>query len=580
METNCRTLPARCSGVRRMSDLVVALAAVFIAAGVLLIVANHFGLSPVPFYIIAGLITGTVVAQPDLVELAQWGIAFLVFVFGIRVDFGDLQSVLRDGEVAAVTQLIVVAPVAFGVGILFGELFGFVDPVRNAIYFAAAATLSSTIVGAGLLKSQIRDNLVHGRLASSIHFFDDLVAIGALLVLSADQLTDAQLITSKIGYGVILIVAGLLIYRHGFPLLVRLADGVDELVLMGSISILIAFIAAAEYAGVSIVVGAFAAGIAVRSDGTQALSVRNGVDSIRDFFVAIFFVTVGALVSVPTAEVFVVALALIVLVVLVNPIVLMLAFSYEGYDARTAFLASTSLDQVSEFALIIVIQAWLMGTIVEPMFEAIILAAAATMILSSLTSSYESGLYEPLVDRFARGRGTAKIDERSSVTDSIEDHTIVVGYGRQGRRVVEALERLDRPYVVVENDPALWQELRTECRNYVLGDAQAEYTWEKAGLDDAAVVVSTVDHAPVSETILDLDTTTDLVLRASTAEEAGKYLDAGALYVSVPNVLAAGQLVATVEQLLADELDADELQAGHLDRLDTLERYGFASRTR
>ncbi len=563
-----------------MSDLVVALAAVFITAGVLLIVANHFGLSPVPFYIIAGLITGTVVAQPDLVELAQWGIAFLVFVFGIRVDFGDLQSVLRDGEVAAVTQLIVVAPVAFGVGILFGELFSFAEPVRNAIYFAAAATLSSTIVGAGLLKSQIRDNLVHGRLASSIHFFDDLVAIGALLVLSADQLTDAQLITSKIGYGVILIVAGLLIYRHGFPLLVRLADGVDELVLMGSISILIAFIAAAEYAGVSIVVGAFAAGIAVRSDGTQALAVRNGVDSIRDFFVAIFFVTVGALVSVPTAEVFVVALALIVLVVLVNPIVLMLAFSYEGYDTRTAFLASTSLDQVSEFALIIVIQAWLMGTIVEPMFEAIILAAAATMILSSITSSYEGGLYEPLVSRFARGRGTAKIDERSTVSDGIADHTIVVGYGRQGRRVVEALERLDRPYVVIENDPALWQELRTECRNYVLGDAQAEYTWEKACLDDAAVVVSTVDHRPVSETILGLQAETDLILRAETAAEATEYLDAGALYVSVPNVLAAGQLVATVERLLADELDADTLENEHLDRLDTLERYGFASRTR
>ena len=563
-----------------MSDLVIALAAVFITAGVLLIVANHFDLPTVPFYLIAGLVTGTVVAQPDLVELAQWGIAFLVFVFGIRVDFGDLQSVLRDGEVAAATQLVVVAPIAFGVGVLFGAFFGFAEPVRNALYFAAAATLSSTIVGAGLLKSQIRDNLVHGRLASSIHFFDDMVAIVALLVLSADQLTDAQLVTSNIGYGVLLIVAGLLIYRHGFPLLVRFADGVDELVLMGSISILIAFIAAAEYAGVSIVVGAFAAGIAVRSDGIQALAVRNGIDSIRDFFVAIFFVTVGALVTVPTVDVFIVALTLVVLVVVVNPIVLMLSFSYEGYDTRTAFLASTSLDQISEFSLIIVIQAWLMGTIVEPMFEAIILAAAATMLLSSLTSRYESGLYEPLVDRLVQGRGTAKIDERSSVTDGIEDHTIVVGYGRQGRRVVEALERLDRPYVVVENDPALWQELRTECRNYVLGDAQAEYTWEKAGLDDAAVVVSTVDHAPVSETILDLDTTTDLVLRASTAEEAGKYLDAGALYVSVPNVLAAGQLVATVEQLLADELDADELQAAHLDRLDTLERYGFASRTR
>ena len=561
-----------------MTDLVISLAAVFITAGVLLIVANHFGLPPAPFYILAGLIVGTVVAPPDVVELAQWGIAFLVFVFGIRVDFDDLQSVLRDGEVAAATQLVVVAPIAFGVGLAFGELFGFAEPFRNAIYFAAAATLSSTIVGGGLLKTQIRDNLAHGRLASSIHFFDDLVAIMAVLILSAEQLTDTQLITSNIGYGVLLIVAALVIYRHGFPLLVRLADGVDELVLMGSISIMIAFVAAAEMVDVSIVVGAFAAGIAIRNDGTQALAVQNGIDSIRDFFVAIFFVTVGALVSVPSIEVLALAVVLVGLVTVVNPIVLMLAFAYEGYDARTSFLASSSLGQVSEFSLIIAIQAWIMGTIADSMFDAVILAAAVTMILSSITRQYEETIYETVIRRASGDRQTRKIDERSRVTDDIENHTIVVGYGRQGRRVVETLERLDRPYVVIENDPALWDDLRSECRNYVLGDARTDYTWERARLDDATAVVSTVDHSPVSRTLLALDTDADLVLRASTTTEAEALLDSGALYVVVPDMLAAGQLVEIIDRLLSGDVEARELSEEHLDRLDTLERYGFASR--
>jgi len=557
-------------------ELVIALAVVFVTAGVLSLIANQFGLSPIPFYIIAGLIAGRFVTEAEIVVLAQWGIAFLVFAFAIRIDFGDVETVLRDAEVAAVTQLIVVAPIAFGVGYLFGDLFGFADPVRNAVYFGAAVVLSSSLVGGVLLGTEIRQNLVHGRLASSIHFFDDLVAIALLLVLSTEVVT-ADAIAAQIGYGVVLVVVGLGIYRHGFPLLVRLADGDSELVLVGSISILIAFLAAAEYVGLSIVVGAFAAGVAIRSDGTQALEVQNGISSITDFFTAIFFVTVGALVAFPSLEVLAIAGALSALVLFVNPLVHLLSFVYEGYDARTAFLAGSSLNQVSEFALIIAIQALLMGTIADPMFDAIILAAAVTMVLTFLARRTEDVVYETVVARLFRGQHTRKVDERSSV-DELSEHVVVVGYGRIGRRIVETLEEHDTPYVVVENDPVLWTELDAECRNYVLGDALAAYTWEKARVGDARLVCSTVDHRPVSEMVLDLETDADVMLRSSSAEDASELLDAGATHVAVPDVLAGEQLIATVEDLAAGETEPDELERAQRDYFRTLERYGFATR--
>jgi monovalent cation:H+ antiporter-2, CPA2 family len=562
-----------------MAELVIARSVVFITAGILLLFANHFGLSPIPFYIVAGLLIGAgeFIEPPAIIELAQWGIAFLVFVFGIRVEFDALQSVIRDGEGAAITLLVVVAPVAFGIGYLFGDWFGFEEPVRNAIYFSAAATLSSTIVGAGLLESEIRDNLVHGRLASSIHFFDDLVAVGLILILSAEVFT-AETITSQIGYGVLFLIAALLIYRHGFPLLVRLADGVEELVLMGSISILIGFIAAAEYVGISIVVGAFAAGIAVRSEGTGSLGVRNGINSIRDFFVAIFFVTVGALVQFPTVEMAIASFVLIGLVLVVNPIVLMLAFIYEGYDVRTAYLASSSLNQVSELSLVIAIQGLLLGTIAETLFGAIILAAAVTMIVKSIARRHENVVYDAVVSKLFSRRQTSKIDERSYVADDLDDHVIIVGYGRQGRWLVETCERIDQEYVVIENDPVIWDDLRAECRNYVLGDAMAGYPWRKANVDGARLVISTVEHRPVSETILALELDADVILRAGTSKEGRELLDAGATFVNVPNVLAADQLVNTIDRVLGDELREDEVQKDHRETLVSLERYGFGTR--
>ncbi len=555
-----------------MTELITALAVLFVSAGLFLLVANHFSLSPVPFYILAGLVSGTFLEQPELVELAQWGIAFLVFVFGFRVNFDSLQAVIRDSEVAALTQLIVVAPLAFGVALLFGF-----DPL-NGLYFAAAATFSSTLVGAGLLEHEIRDNLVHGRLSSSLHFFDDLLAIALILILSAEVFTATE-VTSKIGYGVLFLLAAVAVYRHLFPALARLSGGSDELTLMASISILIGFLAAAELAGISIVVGAFAAGIAIRSDDTSTLGVRNGIHSIRDFFVAIFFVTVGALVTVPNLTSLLLALALVGLVLICNPLVMMIAFIWEGYDARTAFLASSSLNQVSELSLIIVIQAWLLETspISDDVFNAVILAAAVTMILTSLTRRHEDDIYHTFVERFIAGRQTRKVDARSSVGPDLDDHIIIVGYGRQGRRLVETCDRLETPCVVIENDPVLWDDIERECEHYVLGDAMSRYTWEAARVERASLIISTVDHRSASDAILSFDFDADVLLRARRSATAREFLAAGAYYVSVPNVLAADQLLENIGASLGDEAELSALKADHLARLTEIERRGFVS---
>lgn len=557
-----------------MSEFIVALSIVFVVAGVLLILANHLGLPAVPFYIIAGLLSGWVITQDELIELALWGIAFLVFVFGTRVNFSEFQSVLRDGEVAAFAQYIIIAPIAFGIGYVVGDIVGFDDPFRNALYFSAAATFSSTLVGAQLLEQEIRNNLVHGRLASSIHFIDDLVAIGAILILSADVITDVDLITSNIGYGVLFILVGLVIYRHGFPLLQRMAGSNDELVLMGSVSILIAFIAAAEIVGISLVVGAFAAGLGIRSDGAQSLSVRNGLHSIRDFFSAIFFVTVGGLVTVSSVEVLLFAGILVLLVVVFNPLVHTISFVLEGYDGRTGFLAGSSLNQISELSLVIVIQAWLLGTIADRLFDAIILAAAITMITSAFSKQHHTIIYDRVIEPIFAGRAQL-LEHHCRIEESLADHVVLIGYGRQGRRIRSVLDRLDVPYIVIENDPAIKQDLEGDCQNFIFGDAIATQPASLANVAAARLIISTVDHRPVSESVLKLSTDADIILRASESREAVEYLDAGATFVSVPSVLAGDQLIENVERVLGDEGEIQTLEANHRAYLKEIEMAGL-----
>ncbi len=536
-----------------MTDLLTAVSIIFIVAGPFLLLANRFKLPTVPLLIIAGIAAGRFIEEGAVLELAQYGIALLVFSFGVGIQFSAVRTVLADSEVAALGQVLVVGALGIVCGIVLGI------PLEEAVYFGIAAALSSTIVGTALLKAEIRQNLVHGRLAQSIHLIQDLLAIMFLLVLGAGTLA-ADPIATQFGYGLGLLIGAVLVNRYLFDLLGKLAGDSSELMIISVVSLLVIFIGAAGAAGVSIVVGAFAAGLAVRHDPAQYLGLFNGLESIKDFFVAIFFVTIGALVAFPTVEKLLIAGILVVLTAVVKPAITAVILMYKGYGARQSTLTALSTDQVSEFALIIAIEALLLGLLTQQVFDAIIFAAAVTMITSSISHRNDERIYRALSSRGSLEGTHRKIDEWSHVPEDIDDHVIIAGYGRQGKYLVETCEEVDQPYVAIENDPARRDAVESECAAYVFGDALEGYTWEKANVEDAKIIVSTLDSEAVSRHILDLETDADVTLRASEKTTALELLRDGALYVSVSDLLAGRQLVQYLHALIDGELTPEELR--------------------
>ena len=561
------------SGVISMSELLTAVSIMFIVAGPFLLVANRLDLPTVPLLVVAGIVAGFGldafgIDEELTLELAQYGIALLVFSFGVEIEISSVRAVLIDSEIAALAQILVIGSLGFGFGVVLG-----VSP-SESLFLGVAAALSSTLVGTALLQTEIGMNLVHGRVARSIHFVQDLFAIVFVLVLSAETL-DAGPVATMIGYGLALLAAAIFVNRCLFDAIGRLASDSDELMILGVASLLAVFVGAAEYAGVSIAVGAFAAGLAVRHDPVEYLGLFNGLESIKDFFVAIFFLTVGALVVLPFVEIgrtesvekLVLAGGLVLLTVVVKPAITTAILIYRGYEPRSATLASLSSDQVSEFALIVAIEALVLGLLTQSVFDAIILAAAVTMIASSITQRYDERIYRVLSDRGVLSGTHAKIDELSDVRATLVDHVIIVGYGRHGQKLIEACEADDTPYVVIENDPARRNAVIEECDAYVFGDAMERYTWEKANVDDAKIVVSTVDSDPVSRRLLSFEFDADLTLRASDRTTALELLEAGALYVSQSDVLAGQQLVSQIRRLLDSEWTPAELRDEQLAEL-------------
>jgi len=537
-----------------MADLLTTVSVLFIVAGPFLLVANRFKLPTVPLLIVAGLFSGIFVQEELTLELAQYGIALLVFWFGVKTELDSVRTVLKDSEVATLAQIVVVGSLGIGLGLVLGI------PFQESIYLGIAAALSSTIVGAFLLQKEMQRNVVRGRLGESIHFVQDLIAVILLLVLGAGTF-ELDPIATQLGYGVLFLIGAAFVNRYIFDLLGRLAGGSSELMIVGAVSILVLFIGAARLTEVSIIVGAFAAGLAIRHDRERHLDLFNGIESIKDFFVAIFFLTIGALVALPTPETLLLAAGLVVLTAVVKPAVTTVVLIYQGYEARSATLTSLGIDQVSEFSLIIAIQALLLGALGQTVFDAIILAAAMTMITSSLSQRFDERIYQVLADRNLIVGRHSKIDASSRVPEGMAGHVIVVGYGRQGRKLVRACRSLDQACVVVENDPEVRQIVREECEAFVFGDAMDRYTWEKAQAGSAKLILSTVPYDPISKRILELGVDADVVLNATEVDTALDLMEEGALYVVVSDLLAGEQLVTYTQAIISGEMTPEELRS-------------------
>lgn len=565
--------------------LLTALGILFVIIGPVLLIAKGVRLSVIPALILAGLLVGQlgIIDEVLMLELARLGIAFLVFTLSVRIHTERLRTVVSDTELVAIVQAFVLG--ALGILLTIGIvvvlpfdsiLDGGIDlsvTLEQALFVGIAAGLSSTIVGTTMITTG-RSDIVHDYLSDDIDSFNDFLAVIILLVVSAGVFT-LEPIATQLGYGVILFAGAIIVNRYLFGIVERLADGSDESMLISIVALLIVFLAAAEYLETSIVVGAFAAGLAVRDNFVDYSEVFNGLISIRQFFVAIFFTTVGALVTLPSPvaiasdpavalgpylPIAAIAFGLVVLTVVVKPIVTAALLVYSGYDRRSATITGLDMDHVGEFSVIVAIEALILGLLIEPVFKAIILAAAVSMPISNLTHTYDDEIYRVITNRGWFGRPYHRLEGWETVPDDISDHVVIVGYGRQGRRLVRFCEDIDQQYVVIENNPEALQDLQAECDAYVFGDAIEPETVDVANLEDARLVICTAELDELTDFFLSFTDTVDVIVRTRELPMAADLIDRGATYVIVPDLLAADQIADNLEELLNGELESGDLR--------------------
>ena len=539
-----------------MAEVITTLTAVFVAAAIMLFVAKKLGQPAVPAYIVAGIGTGLFVEQSQLIQFAELGIAFLIFIFGMRFDPGRIKSVARESQITTTLQLFFIGTSAFGVATLFGL------SQLNALYFSLAAALSSSLIGLELMEKEVKKNVIHGRLSESINLLQDSIGVIAIIALGASSFAYADIV-SALGSGAAVIALGLGIRLFLFDHLAKLAEGSRELLMLSSLSLLTGFIYISEILGLSMFVGAFSAGIAV-ARFPHNMEIIDTMGSIKDFFAAIFFVVLGALLSVPSLGVLSLAFLLILLTTIVKPLIVVTSLILQGYDSRTAYLTGFGLDQISEYALIIAIEAFLAGTIATGVFEAIVIAAVVTMTISSYTTQHQHRTFELIANNKVLSTTRREMNPEQELDSALADHVILIGYDIQGKRLAEELDDNDKQFVVIDNDPEKIADARKNQENFIYGNIMSEETWNQAKPEQADLIISTVPFRSISEKIISIDTEADKILRAEQIEEAHSLLEKGATYVAVPDILSAELLEGNLRRTLNDVNYREELRRRNL----------------
>lgn len=514
--------------VEAISDL----ALVFILVGIFILIFNHFSLPTIPSYILAGVIAGLFINQENIFEMARWGLTFMIFAFGASINFRDIKKVLWESEILLGLQVLVLGILGFIVGIILGLGYA------NTLYFTVAVVLSSTIIGFKLASPKGKTRLVHGRLSEAIQFTDDLVAVFLILILGTITVEGftAFSIFRNLFFGLILLFISFFIYKYGFKYIIRFADGSGELILMGSISLLFVFLGLSQYLGLPILIGAFTAGLAVRIESHGLTEVITGIESIKYFFSAIFFAMLGGLLNITSIYTVVIAIILILLVAFVKPMITTLILTWKGYDTRTSTLTGLRFSQMSEFTLIIAMEGLLIGILVLELFDAIIIASVVTMTYSSIVLRKEEEVYHLFKDFFKQS-SIKKIEDHSSVRSDIENHVIILGYGRQGTILAKRCLSRGIDHLVIENDPIKLDSLKEGKSDHVFGDAMNEYTWKKAKVKKAKLILSTVDNHLVSKRLLEMDLNSPIIPKTDSPERTQEYIEMGAAYVNNPNML-------------------------------------------
>ncbi|MDW8313625.1 MAG: cation:proton antiporter [Rhodovarius sp.] len=478
------------------TPLIATIAAGFVLAFLLGMLAHRLRIQPIVGYLLAGVAIGPhtpgfVADQKLALELAEVGVILLMFGVGLHFSLRDLLSVSRIALPGAVGQIAAATLMGAGLALLLGW------ELPAAVVFGLALSVASTVVLVRALQERRLLETARGRIAVGWLVVEDLAMILALVLLpalaaasAAGALTTAD---AAVAVGVKILKVGafiammLLLGRRVIPWVLHHAawTGSRELFRLAvyAIAIGVAF-AAAKLFDASFALGAFFAGMVL---GESTLSQRATEEALplRDAFAVLFFVAVGMLFDPAVLLDRPLAVLAVVLIILFGKSAVAYGICRAfGHERATALTVSVSLAQIGEFSFILVGLGVALGMLPEEGRDLVLAGAILSIMLN------------PLLFHLVEGRRPAAWAGPAPVTPPAPaGHAVIVGFGQVGAVLVAGLIARGRKPVVIEDRPEAAAAARTAGAEVVEGNAADPAILALARLGEARQLFVTIGDA-------------------------------------------------------------------------------------
>ena len=517
-------------------------------------------------YILTGILVGPLVldiihAKEAFEGFSEIGIALLLFIIGLGMNAGVVRSL---GKVSIVTASAIFTVVG-GLGVLAAYLMGF--DLMTALVMGVALFFSSTIVILKVLSDKREISRLHGQVAIGVILVDDIVATLAIVAVAAASnggLGPADLLlmgVKALGLGLLLFVAGAFI----IPKFSKALAKSQELLFIFAVAWGFGIASLFGAFGFSHEVGALFAGVALASL-PYATEMSTRLKPLRDFFVVLFFVSLGErFVFDDLATTLVPALVLSAIVLIGKPLFTMASLGVLGYTKLTSFKAGIHLSQVSEFSIVLVVLA-VQTELIDPRAASVItLVALITIGVSSYLMKYDDKLYRKthrMLNLFERKRPSERKQKRGLY------EAILFGYHHGGHEFLHLFRDMKQRYLVVDYDPEVIEHLEAQGIRHAYGDATDTEFLEEINAGHAKFVASTIIDRRVNLLLLTYlhrySTEITFLCHARTYEDALELYEHGAAYVILPRFLGSEYITSHIKRHGMDKKAFDSFRAKHI----------------
>jgi CPA2 family monovalent cation:H+ antiporter-2 len=507
--------------------------------------ATRLGVPPLVGYLVAGIIAGP--ATPGFVadvhltgQLAEIGVMLMMFGVGLHFSLDDLMAVRRIAIPGAIVQIVGATVSGAAVAVWWGWSLG------EGLVFGLALSVASTVVLLRALEARGVLESLNGRIAVGWLVVEDLVVVLVLVLLpalapvlggnSAEPVSSGQLwstLAVTLGKVAAFVAVMLIVGKRLLPRLLWAVarTGSRELFTLAVISaaVGVAYLSA-ELFSVSFALGAFFAGMMMRE---SALSHRAAEESLplRDAFSVLFFVSVGMLFDPTIVIQEPLKLATVVAIIMIGKtaaaVALVLAFRY---PLNTALTVGASLAQIGEFSFILAGLGLSLGLLPAEGQSLILAGALISITLNPLVFAAIEPVQRRVRARSSVARALERRDdplaELPATVDvaTLSGHVLLVGHGRVGRRIAEALSERKIPHVVAEMNRESVERLRGRGIHAVTGDASEPEVLIQAHVARAGLLViatpDTVKVRKMVEIARTLNPRIEILLRTHSDEEA------------------------------------------------------------